>query len=83
MCFQTHIKNSTHNTAAASLCPLTQRDSGRDGPAVNPERHPGQHDHQGGREVGLQQEEEDVTPQSEVDVQTVVPAWRQGRSKKR
>lgn len=42
---------------------------------VDPEGHPGQHDHEGGRKVGLEQEEEDVTSQSEVDVQTVVPAW--------
>ncbi|TNN55312.1 hypothetical protein EYF80_034444 [Liparis tanakae] len=37
---------------------------GRDGPAVNPEGHPGQHDHQSRGEVGLQQEEEDVAPQA-------------------
>ena len=53
---------------------LTQRDSGGHGPAVDPEGHPGQHDHQGGREVGLEQEEEDVATQREVDVQAVVPA---------
>lgn len=28
---------------------------------IDPERHPGQHDHQSGREVGLEQEEEDVS----------------------
>ena len=53
---------------------LTQRDSGGHGPAVDPEGHPGEHDHQGGREVGLEQEEEDVATQREVDVQAVVPA---------
>ena len=53
---------------------LTQRDSGGHGPAVDPEGHPGQHDHQGGGEVGLEQEEEDVATQREVDVQAVVPA---------
>lgn len=54
---------------------FTQRDSGRHSSAVDPEGHPGQHDHQGGREIGLEQEEEDVTTQGEVNVQTVVPAW--------
>ena len=54
---------------------FTQRHPGRDGSAVNPEGHPGQHDHQSSRKVGLQQEEEDVTPQGEVDVQSVVPTW--------
>lgn len=53
---------------------LTQRDSGGHGSAVDPEGHPGQHDHQGGGKVGLEQEEEDVATQREVDVQTVVPA---------
>lgn len=62
-----------------SLCP-TERYPGRDGPAVDPKRHPGQHDHQSGREVGLQQEEEDVAPQGEVDVQTIVPAWEENIS---
>ena len=47
---------------------------GRDGPAVNPEGHPGQHDHESSRKVSLQQEEEDVPPQGEVNVQTIVPA---------
>ena len=42
---------------------------------VDPEGHPGQHDHQGGGKVGLQQEEEDVATQREVNVETVVPAW--------
>jgi len=41
---------------------LTQRDSGRNCSAIDPEGHPGQHDHQSGREVGLEQEEEDVSP---------------------
>lgn len=54
---------------------FTQGDSCRHSFVVNPEGHPGQHDHQGGGEIGLQQEEEDVSMQSEVDVQTVVPAW--------
>lgn len=55
-------------------CYLTQWHPGGYGPAVNPEGHPGQHDHQSSREVGLQQKEEDVTPQGEVDIQTIVPA---------
>lgn len=42
---------------------------------IDPEGHPGQHDHQGGGKVGLQQEEEDVATQREVNVETVVPAW--------
>jgi hypothetical protein len=42
---------------------------------VDPEGHPGQHDHQGGREIGLEQEEEDVAMQSEINVETIVPAW--------
>jgi hypothetical protein len=47
---------------------------------VYPEGHPGQHDHQGGREIGLEQEEEDVSTQSEINVETIVPAWAmQGR----
>ena len=58
-------------------CRRTQGDSRGHGPPVDPEGNPGQHDHQGGREVGLQQEEEDVAPQGEVDVEAVVPAWGQ------
>lgn len=54
----------------------TQRHPGGDSPAVDPERHPGQHDHQSSGKVGLKQEEEDVAPQGEVDVQSVVPAWK-------
>lgn len=54
----------------------TERNSRRHGSAVDPERHPGQHDHQRGWEIRLQQEEEDVTPKSEVYVETIVPAWK-------
>lgn len=57
---------------------LTQGNSSRHSSAVDPEGHPGQHDHQGGGEIGLEQEEEDVAAQGEVDVQTVVPAWAGG-----
>lgn len=53
---------------------FTQGDAGWDGSAIDPEGNPGQHDHERGWEIRLQQEEEDVTPQCEVDVQPVVPA---------
>lgn len=52
---------------------LTQRDTSRNGPPVDPEGNPGQNDHQHGGKVRLQHEEEDVPPQDEVDEQTVVP----------
>lgn len=54
---------------------FTQGDSGWHGSAIDPEGNPGQHDHERGGKIRLQQEEEDVTPQREVDVQPVVPAW--------
>lgn len=55
----------------------TQRHPGGNGPAVDPEGDPGEHDHQSGGKVGLKQEEEDVPPQGEVDVQPIVPSWKE------
>ena len=52
---------------------VTQRDTCRDGPPVDPEGHPGQDDHQHGGKICLQHEEEDVPPQDEVNEQTIVP----------
>lgn len=56
-----------------SCCISTQRDTGRYGPSVNPERHPGQHHHQHGREVSLKHEEENMPPENEVNVEPIVP----------
>lgn len=53
---------------------VTQRDTSRNGPPVDPEGNPGQNDHQHGGKVCLQHEEEDVPPQDEVNEQTIVPA---------
>lgn len=59
---------------------FTQGNSGRHSPAVNPERHPWKHHHECGREVRLQQEEEDVASQCEVDVETIVPACEHSKT---
>lgn len=58
---------------------LTQGDSGRHSPTVDPEWHPWQHHHECGRKVCLQQEEEDVASQREVDVETIVPACKHSK----
>lgn len=58
---------------------FTQGNSGRHSPAVDPERHPWQHNHQSGGKVRLQQEEEDVASQREVDVKTIVPACKHSK----
>lgn len=58
---------------------FTQGNSGWHSPAVNPEWHPWKHHHECGWKVRLQQEEEDVTSQCEVDVETIVPACKHSK----
>lgn len=63
-----------HVLMATMACGLsTQRDTGRYGPPVYPERHPGQHHHQHGGKVRLKHEEEDMPPENEVYVEPIVP----------
>lgn len=52
---------------------LTQRDSCRNSPPVDPEGDPGENHHQHGWEVRLQHEEEDVPPKDEINEQSIVP----------
>lgn len=58
---------------------FTQGNSGWHSTTVNPERHPWQHHHKCCRKICLQQEEEDVSSQREVDVETIVPACKHSK----
>lgn len=61
---------------AMLTCDLsTQRDTCRYGPPVYPKGHPGQHHHQHCRKVRLKHEEEDMPPENEIYVESIVPTW--------